>query len=192
VTATDLLEPTAVFFGLLCVWLTIRQSIWCWPTGLIQVALYVFIFFEAKLYSDVALQIVYIGLQLYGWAHWLHGGRSDVPLPVTRLTRRGLGAWAVIGFVGAAALGKGMATYTDAALPYWDATITSLSLVAQYLLARKALENWWFWILVDILAIGVYAAKGLYLTSGLYAVFLVLATLGFFEWKRTLRVPAPA
>lgn len=169
-----------------------RQNIWCWPTGLVQVVLYIYIFYGTRLYSDALLQVVYVVLQLYGWYHWLHGGRNDSPLPVARLTTRELGVWAGIGAAGAGALGLLMSRYTDAALPYWDATITSLSLVAQYLLAQKKLENWLFWITVDLLAIGVYSAKALYPTAGLYAVFLGLATFGYFEWKRSLPATAPA
>lgn len=153
--------------------------------------LYIYIFYGARLYSDALLQVVYVVLQVYGWYHWLHGGRNDTPLPVARLSVRHLAGWVGVGIVGAGALGYVMAHYTDAALPFWDATITSLSLVAQYLLARKKLENWLFWITVDILAIGVYAAKALYPTAGLYAVFLGLATYGFFEWKRSLPAAAP-
>jgi nicotinamide mononucleotide transporter len=187
-----LLEATAVIFGVACVWLTVRQNIWCWPTGLVQVVLYIFIFYEAKLYSDVLLQVVYVGLQLYGWHHWLRGGRPDSPLVVTSAGVTGSATWIIVGLVGALGLGLGMSRYTDAALPYWDAAIASLSLVAQYLLARKVLQSWLFWIVVDVIAIGVYAAKALYLTTGLYLLFLGLATLGYFEWKRTLSAPVPA
>ena len=127
------IEVVATLFGLACVWLTIRRSIWCWPTGLVQVVLYVWIFYRAKLYSDVGLQVVYTFLQLYGWHHWLRGGArnggADGQLPVTRLTPAGLASWAVAGLAGTAALGAVMRRYTDAALPYWDAAITALSLL---------------------------------------------------------------
>jgi len=182
------IEVVATLFGLACVWLTIRRSIWCWPTGLIQVVLYVWIFYRAKLYSDVGLQVGYTFLQLYGWHHWLRGGArnggADGQLPVTRLTPAGLASWAVAGLAGTAALGAVMRRYTDAALPYWDAAITALSLVAQVLLARKVLENWLFWIVVDVLAVGVYAAKKLYPTTGLYAVFLFMAITGWMAWRK--------
>ena len=96
----------------------------------------------------------------------------------------------MLGAAGTAALGGAMARYTDAALPYWDAATTVLSLVAQYLLARKVLENWEFWIVVDVIAVGVYLTKELYLTSGLYAVFLILAVIGLITWMRNLSKPA--
>jgi nicotinamide mononucleotide transporter len=178
------IEAVASVCGLLCVWLTVRQNIWCWPVGLVMVTLYAWIFYQARLYSDVLLQLIYIVLQFYGWAQWLRGGPRESPLPVTRLTGSSLAIWLAVGGVGTALLGGLMARLTNAALPYWDAAITVLSLIAQYLLARKVLENWLFWITVDVLAIGVYAVKELYLTAVLYAVFLVLATWGWIAWRQ--------
>ena len=180
------IELIAVGFGLLCVWLTIRQNIWCWPTGLIQVALYVIIFFQVRLYSDGILQLIYVLLQIYGWHHWLHGGRNQGRLLASRLSPRGLLGWVLAAIVITGIWGWGMATFTDAAVPYWDAFIAATSLVAQWLMTRKRLECWWFWIAVDVVAIGVYMHKSLLMTSGLYAVFLVMAAMGFFSWRKTM------
>lgn len=181
------LEATAAAFGLACVWLTVRRSIWCWPTGLVMVVLYIVIFFETKLYSDMALQVIYVFLQLYGWWHWLRGGpRQQDDLPVAGLSTRARRGWAATVLTASAALGYGTATWTDAALPYPDAFITVLSLAAQWLLARKVWESWVGWITVDLVAIPVYASKALYLTAGLYALFLVLATAGLVAWRRSL------
>src|SRR3954470_97427 len=156
------LEITAVVFGLLSVIFTIRQSIWCWPTGLVNVILYVLIFKEAHLYSDVVLQVIYVPLQLYGWYHWLRGNRNGPNLPITRLSLPAIGIWTAIAVNLIAIDGYIMHRYFNAALPWWDAAIAVLSLIAQYLLARKVLDNWMIWIAVDILALGVYTAKGLY------------------------------
>jgi nicotinamide mononucleotide transporter len=174
-----LIESAAVVLGLLCVWLTVRQNIWCWPTGLGQVVLYIFIFYRVKLYSDLILHVIYVVMQIYGWYHWLHGGRNRGTLSVSTLTYRARLVWP----------GYLMATFTDASVPYGDAFTTVASLIAQWLMARKRLESWLFWISVDVIAIGIYWYKGLQLTSGLYAVFLVLATVGLFAWRRSL-VPA--
>ncbi len=186
------LELVAVALGVTNVVLTIRQNLWCWPTGIAMVILYAFVFLEARLYSDVILQVIYVFLQAWGWWKWTHGGDRGAPLAVTRVT----GATAALGLgVGAATtLGWGfvMERWTDAALPFADSAIAAFSLVAQAGLAKKLLENWLVWIAVDVLAVGVYASRELYLTSGLYAVFLVLATLGWMEWKKTLSGPAPA
>ena len=181
------IEIVAVLSGLLCVALTVRQSLWCWPTGLLQVFLYIFIFYEAKLYSDVGLQVVYVALSLYGWYAWLRGGpTANDDLPVTGLSGWARLGWAAVALGGAALLGTGMATWTDAALPLPDAFITATSLVAQLLLSRKVWESWVGWILVDLVAVPVYAAKALYPTAALYAVFLLLAMKGLVEWRKDL------
>src|SRR3954466_4056015 len=179
------LEIAAVVFGLLSVIFTIRQSIWCWPTGLVNVILYVLIFYGAALYSDVVLQVIYVPLQLYGWYHWLRGNRKGPDLPITRLPAFAACIWTTVAANLIAIDGYIMHRYFNAALPWWDAAIAVLSLIAQYLLARKVLDNWLIWIAVDILALGVYTAKGLYLTTGLYGIYLILATLGLIAWIRS-------
>ena len=181
------LEIIASVFGLLCVWLTVRQNIWCWPTGLVQVLVFIAIFYQVKLYSDLILHVVYVGMQIYGWWFWLHGGKNHheaevtVQRPAVRL------GWLATTVIGTSAWGYGMATWTDAAVPYGDAFTTVASLCAQWMLARKQLESWFYWIAVDVAAIGIYFTKGLYVTTGLYTVFLVLATLGLISWRRSIR-----
>jgi nicotinamide mononucleotide transporter len=151
-----------------------------------QVFLYIFIFYQVKLYSDMILHVIYVVMQIYGWYHWLHGGKNRGTLPVSTLTYRARLVWPFAAIVGTAAWGYLMATFTDASVPYGDAFTTVASLIAQWLMARKRLESWLFWISVDVVAIGIYWYKGLHLTSGLYAVFLVLATIGLFAWRRSL------
>ncbi len=184
------IELTATIFGVLCVWLIIRQSIWCWPAGLVQVTLFVYIFYEARLYSDMILHIIYIFLQLYGWYHWLYGGHARTSLPITTLSGYARAAWIGLGVLGMMALGATMHTFTNAALPYADAFTTVVSLIAQWLLARKKLENWYFWIAVDVVAIGVYFSRELYFTTGLYTLFLGMAIAGFFAWRRSWQTTA--
>ena len=180
------LEVIATIAGLACVWLCVKRSIWCWPTGLISVTIYTFIFYDARLYSDVILHIFYILMNIYGWYHWLYGGGGDNDLPVTSL-RRFTFLWSGIIVLGTIAWGLTMREYTDASLPFADAFTTVASLVAQWMMARKKLESWVFWIIVDIVATGVYWYKGLYITSGLYAVYLVMASIGLFEWLKEWR-----
>ena len=184
------IEAVAVALGIACVFLTVRQNMWCWPTGLVQVVLYIEIFYNARLYSDMLLQIVYVVLQAYGWYHWSNGKsalRTD--LPVTSLTPRQIGAWLVATLAAAGAWGELMSRFTDAAAPHADAFIAAASLVAQYLLARKKLESWYWWIAVDLVAIAVYWSRDLRLTSGLYAVFLGLCLAGVLQWRRSQRAP---
>lgn len=186
------IEIIASVLGLACVVLTVRRHIACWPTGLAMVILYVFIFYEAKLYSDMLLQVVYIFLQMYGWYAWLHGGADREPLVITQLPAWHALGWTVAGVLTAAALGGAMHVYTDASFPYLDAAATVASLIAQFLLGRKVLQSWLVWIVVDVLSIGLYLAKELYPTAALYLVFLGLATWGWVEWSSAWKEAATA
>jgi len=179
-------EVLAVVFGIVSVYLSTREHIWSWPTALVNVGLYFVVFYEAKLYADMGLQVVYFGLSLYGWYEWLYGGANRTELHVSR-TSRLLGVRLLtIGIVCAAVLGTLLARFTDAALPYVDSATTSTSLVAQWMMTRKILENWAVWMAVDVVYVGMFIYKHLYLTAGLYTVFFVLAVMGYVQWKRSL------
>lgn len=183
------IEIVATVFGFLCVVLTIRRNVWCWPTGLVQVLLFIIIFYHAKLYSDLILHVIYVGMQFYGWYCWTAGrdpARQE-SIVISSLTPRQLAMWSLITAVATALWGYTMSRWTDASLPYADAFTTVASLVAQYLLARKFLENWLFWIVVDVVAISVYYYKVLIPTSILYAAFLVLAVIGYVTWRVQVR-----
>lgn len=181
-------EITGTILGLIGVTLMIRQNVWGWPVGLVQVAVYGWVFLDAKLYSDALLQVFFFAIQAYGWWHWLHGDeKKATELPVTRLRVRAIAGWVVAGAAGSAAWGEFMRRTTDAALPHWDAFILVFSLIAQWLQARKRLENWAGWMIVNVVAVGVYWAKDLRLTAGLYVVFFGLAVAGHLAWQRTMR-----
>ena len=186
------IELIATFFGFACVVLTIRRNIWCWPTGLVQVLLFIIIFYDAKLYSDLILHVIYVGLQIYGWNCWLaqrtlSDDAADLAEEtVTSLSQSALTIWFAVTVIGTIVLGLSMKTFTDAALPFADAFTTVASLVAQYLLAHKKLESWLFWIAVDVISIGIYVYKSLIPTSVLYSAFLVLAIIGYVAWRRTM------
>ena len=179
----NLAEAVAVVFGAAAVALTIRQSLWCWPLGLVQVALYVYVFYQARLYSDMVLHVIYVVLQVYGWYRWRSGERGSA-LPVSYLSLTERAGWSMAIALAASVWGEAMLRYTDAAAPRADAFIAAASLAAQYLLAIKKLENWIVWIVVDVVAIAVYWSRDLRLTSGLYGVFLGLCVLGLVEWRK--------
>jgi len=183
----SMIELVAVICGFLCVFFTIRENIWCWPTGLVQVSLYVFVFFEAKLYSDVILHIIYIFMNIYGWYFWLHGGRQKQEAKVTALADRWLAGTVLGSTIAMLLLGYLMASRTDASFPYGDAFTTTFSLSAQWLMSRKKLESWHFWIAVDVVAIYIYAVKGLHLTAGLYTAFFIMAIIGLQKWKQSMQ-----
>jgi nicotinamide mononucleotide transporter len=186
------LEIVGALLGLACVWLTVRQHVACWPVGIAMVVLYIFIFYDAKLYSDMLLQVIYVFLQIYGWWAWSHGGDQRQALPVNRLAKRAIVPWCLICGLATTSLGGAMAHYTDASFPYVDAFATSASLIAQWLMGRKTLESWLVWIVVDIVSIGLYLAKSLYPTAGLYIVFLGLAIYGWREWSVSWRATVMA
>lgn len=178
------IEVSGTIFGLLSVWLTARESIWCWPAGIVNILLFLVMFAGARLYAELITYGMFLVMSGYGWWQWLRGGPRQSALAVRRMSRAGLlGAVAVVAACGPL-LGAGLARWTDAALPYLDSTITAGSLVAQALMTRKLLESWLFWIFIDVLGIGVYLSRGLVVTSGLYAVYLVLSVLGFRAWRR--------
>lgn len=181
------IEAVTTLLGMANIILLIRQNIWNFPVGIVMVSLFGWVVWEAKLYSDFGLQVFFLMLQFYGWFNWARGrGVQHDDLPVTLLSHGARLKWVLVAILGVIILGLLMRRHTDAALPYWDATTTVLSVIAQYFLARKYLENWLLWMTVDILAIGIYAVKGLYIFSGLYAFFLVLATMGLVVWWRTI------
>jgi nicotinamide mononucleotide transporter len=180
-----MLEQIAAACGLANIYLTVRQNIWSWPIGAVMVSLYIYIFFEAKLYSDAGLQVFFLVMQFYGWYQWTRGPvvHSRSLSAVLRLGPRGWW-WTGSGTaVATTALGTAMHRYTDAALPYPDAFTTTLSVIAQFLLTKKYLDNWTLWIVADVVYIGVYSIKALYWTAGLYVVFLVLSIKGYRDWK---------
>ncbi|WP_428407404.1 nicotinamide riboside transporter PnuC [Hyphococcus sp.] len=177
-------EIAAVFLGVANITLLVRRSIWNYPFGIVMVSLYAWIFYGAKLYSDALLQIFFFVVQVYGWAHWLSRRDAEGLVIVERISKRAAVLSALTALTGTAALGGVMATWTDASFPFWDAAIAVLSVIAQILLARRILENWALWVAVDILAIGLYWTKGLYPTAVLYLVFLVIAAIGYFNWRR--------
>jgi nicotinamide mononucleotide transporter len=172
--------------GVVAVWLTTREKVWCWPTGLLNVGLSALVFLHSRLYGSAALQLVYVALCLYGWYQWLHGGVGEGRLEVSRTPRRWLGGLGLVGTAFAFGLGLFLRYRTDAALPFWDASMTAFSLVAQWMTTRKWIENWLVWIPVDGVYVAMYLSQRLYAYAGLYAVFLVLALLGYREWRRSL------
>jgi nicotinamide mononucleotide transporter len=178
-------EWTAVVFGIVSVYLSVREKVWSWPTGIVNVSLYVYIFFHAKLYADMGLQVFYIFISFYGWWNWLYGGENRTELHVTRLPRRMAVILPIAGVAAAAALGTLLHRNTDADLPYVDSTLTVASLIAQYLMTRKVLENWAIWVVADVAYVAMYINKELYPTAFLYTVFLGLASMGWVQWRRS-------
>jgi nicotinamide mononucleotide transporter len=181
------LEIVAVLTSVIGIWLTTRRKLSSWPIILVSCVFYALVFRREKLYSDMLLQFVYMAFAVYGWWHWWRGVKEEGIVRVERLSGRGLAAGVVVGAAGSFVLGFLMARYTDAALPHIDAALTSFSLIAQWWSTRKHIANWWLWIVVDALEIGVFLYKRLYLTSVLFAFLIFLAVLGLRAWRQALR-----
>lgn len=192
----SLLEVIAVVFGIVSVYLSVREHIWSWPTALVNVSLYFLIFRRERLYADMGLQVFYAGISLYGWYHWMFGGADHGSLKVTRTPRVLALSLPVLGVTAAVGLGTLLARTTDASVPYIDSALTVASLIAQWMMSRKYLENWIIWVVADVAYVGLFIYRGLLLTSFLYAVFLVLATKGYLDWRSswrdTQRAPLPS
>lgn len=180
------IEVVAVILTALGVWLQARRSIVSYPLNLAGVALYLWVFFDARLYSDMLLQGFFAATLIYGWVQWSRGVISDGTVAIVVPSRRELVLGLAGGSLGIVFLGYPMAHYTNAAAPWLDATLTSYSLVANLWLARCYIENWWLWIALDVVYVGLYASKGLYPTSALYAGLLVLCCYALVQWRRAL------
>jgi nicotinamide mononucleotide transporter len=187
------LEAVAVVFGIVSVWLSVREHVVSWPTAIISVSLYFFIFKDARLYADMGLQAFYAGISAYGWYHWLHGGANHGALKVSRTPRPVWIALPIVWVVGTAALGTLLHRTTDAAVPYVDSALTVGSLLAQWMMTRKYLENWAIWVGLDVAYVAVFLNRDLRLTAFLYVVYGILAWRGLVEWRRSLALaPIPA
>lgn len=182
-------EVAAVLLGIGNIALLIRRSIWNYPFGLAMVTLYAVVFFEAKLYADAGLQVFFFAIQIYGWMNWARA-RDAEGLVIVARAGAATGLYVGAALAGAAVLGLGLDRFTDATHPFYDAVIAGLSIAAQLMMARRFLENWFLWIAVDILAVGLFWVKDLKPTAALYVVFLVMCVFGFISWRRAEKAGA--
>jgi nicotinamide mononucleotide transporter len=187
ITQTTWLEWCGVFTGTLCVWLAAKNNIFNWPIAIVSVIIYIFIFYDSKLYADMGLQVYFFLMNAYGWYFWTKNrDKADAQTPVSMMTRKE----SILSVIGVSfftiALGFILRNNTDAAFPFIDSFCTACSLIAQVFLARKVLQNWLIWIFVDIIYVGIYISKELYPTAIMYALYVYIAWMGYREWKKTL------
>jgi nicotinamide mononucleotide transporter len=183
----SLVELAAAVLVLVNVALVARRSVCNYPVGLAGVTLYASVFWQTKLYSDALLQVFFFGLNLYGWAMWSRAKALKGEVLVLRMSVSARVRWMAFGLVATLGWAAMMARWTDAAAPWWDAAVAVPSVVAQAMLARRWLENWWVWIAVDATAIGLFAWKELWVTSALYVLLLAMAVWGMIRWRGALR-----
>jgi len=168
------------------IWLTTKRLLICWPVVLLADFLYLVVFYQARLFSDALLQVFFVAFTLYGWWHWWRGIRAEGDVRVVPLSLLNLLAALAAGVLGTILLGAA-AVRLHAALPHLDAALASYSLVASWWQARKHIANWWLWIVVDLIYIGEYIYKDLWLTAVLYAALVALAVLGLRDWRRAAK-----
>lgn len=184
---TSWLEGVAVAFGLMSVWYAKKANILVYPTGIISVLIYVYICFFAGLYADMGINFFYFIVSIYGWYKWTRKDRSNRILPISKCT-----AWQHLAGVLATVvffiiLQYILRNFTDSTVPYWDSFTTAIFIVGMGLMALKKIENWVYWIIGDIVSIPLYFQKDLLLTSFQFAVFLILAVLGYIEWRNKIK-----
>ena len=181
-------EISGTLFSLLYLYFSIKQNIWLWPIGLISSAIYVYVFLKAGIYADMALQVYYVVISIYGWYYWSRKTtkhtNSEVKVKYTGkrsaffLLLVTAALFIIIAFV--------LKNYTDSQIPFWDAFTTAASITATWMLAKKYIEHWIIWVLVDLVSSGLYVYKTLYFTVFLYLVYTVMAVVGYFQWKKTI------
>ncbi|TWV07332.1 nicotinamide mononucleotide transporter [Bacteroidaceae bacterium HV4-6-C5C] len=206
------LEIIGTFVGLIYLWLEYRASIYLWIAGIIMPAIYLVVYYKAGLYADVGINIYYLLAAIYGWIVWRYGNhlkqyfrrkklgmdvetatidnnpeeKSDEELPITKVSLRKLPILTVafsLAFISIALL---LIHYTDSTVPWWDSFITALSIIGMWMLARKYIEQWLIWIVVDAISAALYLYKGLEFTAGLYAIYTIIAIFGYFKWKKLM------
>ena len=180
------IELFAVVFSMAYLYFSIRQKILLWLMGMISAILYMVVFFQSKFYADMGLNGYYLVVSIYGWIHWSHGKENHNFQPgITKISRNMalvLGSLTLMVFW---LIGWVLQRYTDSPVPYWDAFTTALSFTATWMLARKILEHWILWIVVDAISMGLYLYRGLYPTLVLFAVYTTMAVIGYLEWKKS-------
>ena len=182
--ARNWLEIAGTIVGFIYLWQEVKASIWLWLTGIVMPAIYTVVFFENGLYADFAIQVYYILAALYGFLMWEFGKENHYgdELRIVHTTQRQMVWLCAITAVLFVPIYWILTTYTDSAVPFWDSLTTSMSFVALWMLAKKHVEQWIAWIVIDIISAGLYFYKGIYFTSMLYGVYTVVAFYGYRKW----------
>ena len=187
------LEILGTVVGLVYLWLEYRASIYLWVAGVVMPAIYIFVYYEAGLYADFGINIYYLLVAIYGWVAWKTGfsftGRKEQngELPITHTPRRAWAAALAYFLVAQFSIAWILVNHTDSTVPWADSFTTALSIVGMWMLARKYIEQWWVWCVVDVACSALYIYKGLYFTAMLYAVYAIIAIFGYYKWKRMMQ-----
>jgi nicotinamide mononucleotide transporter len=185
-TLQQVWEVLAVVLAVAYLVLAIRQNIWCWAAAAVSALLYLFILFESKLYMQSALQVYYLAMAGYGWYHWHRPQIAGEELPVTRWPLRNHAAAIGIVLLLMLVTGQLMIRYSDAPLPHLDSFTTWGAVVTTFMVARKVLENWLYWFVIDVVSIFMFLQRDLYFTVALFAGYLVMIVIGYRSWRASM------
>ena len=190
----EFLEILGTIVGLVYLYLEYKASIHLWIAGIIMPAIYIFIYWQAGLYADFGINVYYLLVALYGWFLWKYGNKSasdnnakGEELPISMLPKKYIVPLILVFAATFALILYILISFTDSNVPYLDSFTTALSIVGMWMLAKKFIEQWWVWIVVDLVSAGLYVYKELYLTSGLYALYAVIAFFGYLNWKKLMK-----
>lgn len=181
------LEVAGAIVGLIYLWLEYRASVWLWAANVVMPAIYIFIYAQSGFYADMGINIYYLVASIYGWAMWrYHKDKEQRELPITHTPRKAIAPLALVGVVSWGAILFVLLRWTDSTVPYGDSFTTAASIVALYMLARKYVEQWLVWIVVDVVCCWLYIDKGLYPTAALYGLYALLAVFGYRRWLQMM------
>lgn len=185
------IEIIAASLGIIAIYFQIKVKPFYWVISLVVSSMYIIVYFSAKLYADMSMQFYYVGMSIYGLYVWLSGNNNSdkKTIPISKI--KDLKSWLLIALISALSffiIGYILKKFTDSNVPWWDSFTTSLSFVATWMLARKKIENWLIWIVVDATSVVLYIYKQLYPTTILFIILTLLAIVGYFQWKRELRI----
>lgn len=191
------IELAGTIFAIIYLSLSIRENIWLWPVGFLTSFFYLIVFFQSRLYADMGLQFYYLVVSVYGWFHWMGQRKNGVlvktDLPTVSIVKKqwivyllAIGILIIFIYIALIFL-PGMLDLPPSDLPLGDAFTTAASIVATWMLARKILENWLIWIVVNAFSLGMYAYKGLYITVFLFVIYTAMSVVGYYRWKRHMQ-----
>ena len=181
-------EIIGTIISLVYLYLEIKENFLMWFVGFLASVFYIFIFYQSKFYADMGLQFYYLLISIYGIYYWTKGGKTSKPeeVKISRITLKILSLSMFVTVLLFFLLSFILNKYTDSPLPYWDSLTTALSITATWLLARKIIEHWYFWVVINIISASLYIYKGLYPTAFLYFVYFVFSFVGYFQWKNNI------
>lgn len=188
------IEIIGTLVGVIYLWLEYRASIYLWVASIIMPAIYLYVYYNAGLYADFGINIYYLLIALYGWAAWRYGfhlfgskKKEEKELAITHTPKRVWGKLALTYIAAQCVITYILINHTDSTVPWWDSFTTALSIVGMWMLARKYIEQWWVWLVVDAVSAWLYIYKGLYFTAVLYAVYAIISIFGYCKWKKMMQ-----